>query len=113
MSKKNKKRSKKISKALFREQRQWDRCRIKSIPAIEREVTDRRGRVSRERGVEEMLKLWKRRMAKSGIMEKYHESRYFQKPSDARRRQKQERDYKIEKANERRAEREERLRKGE
>ena len=115
MSKDQKKnpRSNAVSQALFNECREWDRCRIKSKPFVESEVTDRRGRVVRARGVEEMIKIWKRRLSKSGIVEKYREGRHFEKPSDGRRRSRQERDYKIEKANERRKDMDEKLRRGE
>ena len=82
--------------------RKWQGSRIKSLPHVEAEVRDRRGRVVRRKSVEEMLRELKRRLKKSGVMEKVREKMYYEKPSDRRRRERARIRYMIQKQQRRR-----------
>jgi len=64
---------------------------------VEADVRDRRGRVVRRKSVEEMLRELKRRLKKSGVMEKVREKMYYEKPSDRRRRERARIRYMIQK----------------
>lgn len=79
----------------------WDHSHIKDMPFVTREATDKHGRVVRERDVEEMIRIFKKRVDKSGVMDIVQEHRFFEKPSVKRRRNERERNYLIDKANER------------
>lgn len=81
--------------------RDWESSHIRCLPYVEREAYDRSGRHTRDRGVEEMLRLFRKRVAKSGITEAERETRFYEKPSTQRRARKQKRDYDNEKRNDR------------
>ena len=77
--------------------REWRGSTIKCLPYVEREVYDRNGRKKRERNVEEMIRLFKKRVQKSGIMEKVQEKRHYTKPSTKRRQEREEIEYELDK----------------
>jgi len=81
--------------------KQWDRSHIRCLPFVEAEVRDRSGQKIKDRSVEEMIRLFRKRMSKSGVMEEYQGHRSFQKPSVRRRRKRLERDYHNRKQTER------------
>ena len=79
--------------------RRWTRSTIKSLPYVEQEVI-RKGK-KRKRGVEEMLRDFRRRVQKSGVLEQARSNMYFTKPSDERRAKRRETEHKIKKQNRR------------
>ncbi|RME26208.1 MAG: 30S ribosomal protein S21 [Candidatus Zixiibacteriota bacterium] len=81
---------------MSRKKRAWERSYTKCLPFVAAETTDRRGN-TRTRSVEEMLTLFNRRLSKSGLWDELKKRQHYTKPSDARRRQRQEIRYRIEK----------------
>lgn len=75
----------------------WDRSFIKCDPYVEREVRGRHGEVIRERNVEEMIRIFKKRVAKSGILDEYKNRRYYEKPSVGKRQEKLKQRYENDK----------------
>lgn len=80
--------------------RRWTRSTIESLPYVEQEVRTRKGK-TRKRGVEEMLRDFRRRVQKSGVLEQARDNMYFTKPSDERRAKRRETDHQIKKQNRR------------
>lgn len=86
------------------ENRQWTGSRIKCDPVVEGVKRNRRGDVVGKRSVEDMLRIFRKRVSKSGVLQVFRDKQSYTKPSDERRAKRQEIEYKIEKANERREE---------
>lgn len=82
-----------------KEKKSWDRCLIKSIPFVKREVVNKEGRVIRNRGVEEMLSTFKKYVSKSGVLQKAYEKQYFTPKSTRRRDKKKRIQYQIDRQN--------------
>lgn len=76
--------------------RSWTGSRIKSAPYVTNKYTDRSG-AERKRTVDEMLRILKRRLTKSGIHEAAALKREYVKPSTVKRRIKKDTDYRLQK----------------
>jgi hypothetical protein len=76
--------------------KRWTGSRIKSDPYVSNTVADRRGG-ERKRSVDEMLRILKKRLAKSGIPEAAQAKREFTKRSKAKRAIKKDVAYRLKK----------------